>query len=216
MNKATQIIAATFGVVLAIAGMTHGIFEILQGNVPTNGLIIQAIGDEHQMWFYGTEEAFSILPNFLFSGILTLLTSAAVMVWSIKYIGTRHGASVFILLFVMLFLVGGGIAQVVFFLPTWGAATRINKPLPWWKKILPESLRNVLAKLWPVTLAVATVCFLVGLYIAVFGIVPGMDLSDPERILSICWAFIFGGGLAMLLVSFVSGFAADIQKIDRE
>jgi hypothetical protein len=58
MNRATKIIVSTIGVILAIAGLAHGIPEILQGNRPTEGLIIQAIGPDHQMWQYGTEEAF--------------------------------------------------------------------------------------------------------------------------------------------------------------
>ena len=44
MNRATRIIVFTIGVILGIAGIDNGFFEILQGNTPTNGLIIQAIG----------------------------------------------------------------------------------------------------------------------------------------------------------------------------
>ena len=44
MNRATRIIVATMGVMLGIAGLNHGFFETIQGNTPTNGLIIQAIG----------------------------------------------------------------------------------------------------------------------------------------------------------------------------
>jgi hypothetical protein len=40
MNRATNTIVFTFNVILAIAGLAHGIPEILQGNAPTEGLII--------------------------------------------------------------------------------------------------------------------------------------------------------------------------------
>jgi hypothetical protein len=114
------------------------------------------------------------------------------------------------LLFIALFLVGGGIAAQIMFVPvTWAVATRINKPLTWWRKVLPAGARGVLAKVWPVTLAIGSLSFLIGLFIAVTGYVPGE--SDPERILNICWTFIFGGGLGMFLLSFVTGFAHDIQ-----
>jgi hypothetical protein len=208
MNKATRTIVSTMGVILALAGMVHGIFEILQGNIPANGLIIQAIGDAQQMWLYGTEEAFTIIPNFLITGILAVGVSVAILVWSVGFVQTKHGALVFLLLFLLLFLVGGGIAQVVLFLPAWAAATRINQPLAGWRKLLPGSFRRILAPLWPVALGVGAVSLLIGLSISITGYVPGA--SDPEQILSICWAFVFGGGLGVLLLSMVAGFACDL------
>ena len=112
INHATRAIVATLGVLLAIGGLDHGLFEVLQGNVPTSGLIIQAIGDRHRMWVYGTEEALTVVPNFLATGLLAILVSVAIAVWSVGFVHTRHGATVFILLFVVLFLVGGGIGQL--------------------------------------------------------------------------------------------------------
>jgi hypothetical protein len=64
---------------------------------PTGGLIIQAIGDAHQMWYYGTEEAFTIVPNFLVAGLLAILVSLAIVVWSVGFVHTKRGASVFAL-----------------------------------------------------------------------------------------------------------------------
>ena len=122
--------------------MDHGFFETLQGNIPTNGLIIQAIGLAHRMWLHGTEEAFTIVPNFLATGILAMIFSIAIMIWSVGFIHTKHGPAVFFLLFVLLFLVGGGVGQIVFFIPIWAASTRINKPLTWWRKVLPENVRR--------------------------------------------------------------------------
>jgi hypothetical protein len=211
MNRATRIIAATIGVLLGIAGFEHGFFEVLQGNTPTDGLIIQAIGEAQQMWYYGTEEAFTLVPNFLITGILAMTISLAIIVWSVGFLHTKHGATVFGLLFVLLFFFGGGIAaQVVIAPPTWAAATRINKPLTWWRKRLPENVRRLLARLWPYTLILGALSFVIGLLIAVFGYVPGM--SDPERIINVCWAFIFGGGWAVFLFTFVAGFAHDIER----
>jgi hypothetical protein len=211
MNRATRMIVATIGVLLGVAGFEHGFFEVLQGNAPTDGLIIQAIGDAQQMWYYGTEEAFTLVPNFLITGILAMAISLAIIVWSIGFLHTRYGATVFGLLFILLFLFGGGIAaQVVIAPPTWAVATRINKPLTWWRKRLPENVRRRLSRIWPYSLAFGSISFVIGLLIAIFGYVPGM--SDPERIINICWAFIFGGGWAVFLFTFVAGFAHDIER----
>ncbi len=210
MNRATRITVSTIGVILAIAGIDHGVFEILQGNTPTNGLVIQAIGDRHQMWQYGTEEAFTIIPNFLATGLLAVAVSLTIIVWSIGFVHTKHGAAVLGLLFVSLFLVGGGIAAQIMFAPvTWVAARSINKPLTWWGKVLSPGIRSGLAKVWPATLVLGCVSFLIGLSIAVTGYVPG--LSDAQLILTVCWSLIFGGGLGMYLVSFIAGFASDIH-----
>ncbi len=219
MNRATRIIASTIGVLFGLAGMDHGFFEAIQGNTPTGGLIVQAIGKGNPFGFPAGEEAFTIVPNFLVTGLLSILVGAAIIVWSLGFLHKRHGASVFLLLFVLLFLVGGGIAQIVFFLPAWGVATRINKPLAWWRRVLPESVRRVLIPLWPVLLAVGSLSLLIGLAIAITGYVPGISPSDPERILAVCWSFVFGGGWAVFLLSFVAGFAHDLQvqsKGDRE
>lgn len=209
MNRSTRIIVAIAGCLFGIAGLDHGFFEALQGNVPTNGLIIQAIGPAQRMWLHGTEEAFTLLPNFLLTGLTAMLTSLAIIVWSVGFIHTRHGPTVFLLLFIVLFLVGGGIGQVVFFIPTWAAATRINQPLTWWRKILPENLRRVLARLWPASLVATALFFLIALEIAIFGYVPA--LQDPDLRLYICWSFLLAAWL-LLLFSFVAGFADDIQR----
>jgi hypothetical protein len=69
-----------------------------------------------------------------------------------------------------------------------------------------------LGKLWPYTLTIGTISFLIGLYIAITGHVPGVSATDPERILVICWSFVFGGGWGLFLLSLLSGFADDIQR----
>ncbi|NVM01028.1 MAG: hypothetical protein HWN67_01715, partial [Candidatus Helarchaeota archaeon] len=143
--NATRIIVATIGVILGIAGFNHGFFEALQGNKPTGGLFILAIGEANRMWLYGTEGAFTLIPHFLITGIFAMSISIFIIIWSVGFVHKKHGTSIFLLLFIVLFLVGGGIAQILFFLPTWAYATRINKPLNWWKRILPEGIRKTLA-----------------------------------------------------------------------
>ncbi len=213
MNRATKTIVTVAGVLLGIAGMEHGFFEALQGNTPTDGLIIKAIGADLHLW--GTEEAFTLIPNFLITGILAMLVGLAIVLWSVWFVQTRYGPLVLGLLFIALFLVGGGIAAQVVFAPfVWAAATRIHAPLTWWRKILPEPVRRVLAKLWPYFLTMGALSLLVGLFIAIFGYVPGVDANDSERILAICWSFVFGGGWGGFLVAYVAGFAYDICQSD--
>ena len=79
-------------------------------------------------------------------------------------------------------------------------------------KVLPERFRAFLAKLWPYTLTMAFISMLIGLYIAITGNIPGLSNADPNRILAIDLSFVFIGGLGMFLLSFVCGFAYDIQQ----
>jgi hypothetical protein len=208
VNRATRINVATTGIMLGIAGLDHGVFEVLQGNQPTGGLFIQAIAPARQWWAYGGEEALTLVPNFLATGILAITISLAVMVWSVGFVHRKRGPLVLGLLLFSLFLFGGGIAQILFFAPLLFAATRIHKPLAGWRKALSGSYGRLLSRLWPGALAVTAVSFLIGLVIAIWGFVPGVH--DPEQVLVICWAFVFGGGLGGLLVSVVTGFARDV------
>jgi hypothetical protein len=213
MNKATKTIVSSIGVILGISGLNHGIFEILQGNRPTNGVLIEAIGPEHIMWKHGGEGAFTILPNFLITGIFAVLIGILLIFWAIKYIDRKYGPLVFFLLNILLFLFGGGIAAPILIYPAAGiAATRIHKPMTLWRKILPEHTRPILAKLWPYTLSIGIISMLIGLYIAITGIIPGISSIDPDLILIIDLIIVFVGGLGMFLISLVCGFAADIDS----
>jgi len=64
LNKATRANVAVLGVVFGLSGMSHGFFEALQGNKPTGGMFIAAIGEAHRMWPHGSEPAFTLIPNF--------------------------------------------------------------------------------------------------------------------------------------------------------
>ena len=124
-NQKTRITASTIGVLLGIAGLVnHGIFEVLQGNTPTNGFYIEAIGEANRFWVHGTEGAFTIIPNFLATGICVMLVSLAIILCSVRNIQTRHGATVFLFLLILLTLVGGGIGHIILSLPAWAYCVR--------------------------------------------------------------------------------------------
>lgn len=208
MNHAIRSTAAALGVLLELSGVNHGFFEVLQGNQPTPGLVILAIGPQMQMWAYGGEEAFTLLPNFLLTGLLALAVGALIVIWSLCYLDTARGPLVLGLLLVLLFLVGGGIGQVLAFPLILVLATRINKPLDGWRKLLPAGARPFLARLWPWVLDTAVILFLAGLFIAITGYVP--SLSDPEQIINIDWTILLLGLLGFVL-AYVTAAARDIE-----
>ena len=213
MNRATRTIAATFGLLLGIGGIDHGLFEALQGNHATPGLFVQAIGPAQRMWVYGTEDAFTLIPNFLVTGLLAMTLSLAIIIWSYRFVQKKGGLPILMVLCALLFLVGGGVAQVVTFVLVWAAAAAINHPLSGWRRVLPETVRRRLARVWPFSLVFGSVLFFVALEIAVVGIVPGMSNPDQKQVL--CWSLLVVA-LAAFLLAIVAGFAHDIQANSME
>jgi hypothetical protein len=209
-NQKTRITASKIGILLGIGGfINHGIFEVLQGNTPTNGFFIEAIGEENRFWVHGTEAAFTLIPNFLVTGIFVMLASLAIILWSVKYIQVKHGATVFLSLLILLTLVGGGIGHIILFLPTWAYTTRINKSLDWWKKLLSERFIKALSKLWIYGLAATSILWLIVMELGIFGYIPGQTNSDT--ILNIVFVFLFST-VILANLTFIFGFARDIEE----
>jgi hypothetical protein len=163
MRKATRIVATTFGLLAGIAGMGHGITEILQGNIRPAGWMFPSIGSPcvpEQVW-HACEPAMTLLPNLLVAGLLTVMLGLLIMVWSVLFIQRRNGGGLLILLSIVLLLAGGG-----FFPPLIGivgglAGTGIHKPLG---DKPAGSLLHFSAKLWPWPL-VLFVTWLLGQYL---------------------------------------------------
>lgn len=210
--NATRLIATTIGVFFGLfSDVNHGVFEILQGYTPTNGLVIHAIGEAQRFWPLGTEDAFTIIPNFMITGIVSIIVGMAIVIWSVWFLPGKHGRTVFLGLFILSFLVGGGIGQVAFFIPAWAFSTRMDKPLTWWRKVLPRSLWSFLSRLWVITLLLATIIMLIGLEMAVFGYFPG--LSDPVSIQETAMLFVLSAAI-LYVVSFIAGFGHELRRME--
>ena len=208
-TNAIYLITRYIGVLMGVfSSINHGIFEILQGNQKTSGILIQAIGINQRFWINGTEEAFAIIPNYLVSGILTVITGIAIVIWSLKYLDSKHGTMVFLALFIISFLNGGGIGQLAFFVPAWAFGRLMHSPLVWWKDHLPEGSWHALSKLWQPLLLIATLSFLVGLEIAIFGYFPG--LTNPLVLQNTAMQLVFGAAL-LVIFSYVGGIANQLQ-----
>jgi hypothetical protein len=208
--NATKIIASTTGTLTGVSGFNHGFFEAIQGNHSTDGFLINAVGKGYSwiVWRNGGEGAFTVIPNFLVSGILTMIVAVLLAVWSAGFMHTRRGATVFLSVGLILFLFGGGVAQVPFIILTWAVATRIQKPLGTWKKLLSEDARSKIARTWAGLLIVSGIMILLALELAFFGFFPGV--ADPKTLQMMCWLSLICGAV-ILLASIVAGFVNDVQ-----
>jgi hypothetical protein len=159
------------------------------------------------MWPHGDEPAFTLIPNFLLTGIAAMIVGLAIILWSHGFVHKKHGPTVLILLFMLLLLVGGGVAQILFFPFLWLVSTRIHQPLAWWRKVLPGKVQASLAVLWPWSLILGAALLGFALVIATTGFVPGVN--DPETALSVM-LFCLGMEVVVLPLTFIAGFAYDI------
>ncbi len=184
LNKSIVSVVSAIGVIFGFGGMSHGFFETLQGNTRTSGFIINAIGPTHQMWEHGNEPAFTIIPNFLVTGLLAMIIGLIIIVFSLKFLHTRYASSIFLFLFCNAFSSWRRYrTNHIFFTYGWILATRIRKPLHFSRKILPIAFRRVVRYIWKFSLIISTLCIIFSLEIASFGFVPG--INDPELLSNI-------------------------------
>lgn len=205
-NRATRAVVSTFGVIAALAGIEHGIGEILQGNVAPSSIMFLSWPDSAFFEIVGGEPAMTLVPNLLVSGILTILFSLAFLVWATLFVQRKNGALVLMLLSIAMLLVGGGFGPPLLGLILSAAATRINSPLTWWRTRLSLNLRNFLSHLWPWSFAAAILAWLL--------LLPGSSIlsyyfgvNNPNLLMTfILCAFSF------LLLTIFTGFARDAHS----
>jgi hypothetical protein len=208
-NRATHVVASTLGALVGLAGIDHGIFEILQGHITPTSLLIAAIGPEQRFWIYGEETALTIIPSFLISGILSVILGLIVTVWAVSFIDRKYGALVLMLLSIALFLVGGGFAPIFMALIASLAVSQIHKPLKFWRALLPDPLRKFLRKTWKWVLIAFVVIFVFSVIVAIFGWPLTIYFNDETAFRHLNTLSLIMVGMMMLAV--FSAFAHDIQ-----
>ena len=206
LNKTTRTIASSIGVICGLIGIQHGVLEILQGNVPITSLVIDAIGPAQKMWESSREPALSILPNMLVTGIVTVFFSILVIIWSIGFMNRKRGALIFFILSLAEFFTGGGITSFELAILATLAASRINRPLTWWRRVLPAGLRRVLARSWLILLIAFIALFAATITITIVG----LGFLDGEQTITLL--YVMGlSTLGLMAIAVVAGFTKDIE-----
>ena len=183
-SKLTTIIFGVFG---GFFGLEHGIGEIIQGNISTPGLKIYAFLAPGLPFPFGREPALSIVPNYLISGILTILLGLIIILWSVKMTQIKYGAVGLFGLSIILFLIGGGFGPFTTMIFASIAASKINSNFIWWKRLLPFRLRTFVAKLFPWI----TILFLSWIpFELILGLFFGIGYPYPGYLLAYIFPFI--------------------------
>jgi hypothetical protein len=206
MNHATRVAASTIGVYAGLLGALHGYFELLQGDVVSNGIGINAIGAPCQgnLVWHACLPAMTIVPNFLTTGILAIAISLIAFVWAAGFVQQKNAGLILILLSVLMLLVGAGFIPPFAGIVAGVVSFRINVPFPTTQTFLLGRVLNLLARLWPWTL-IAFVVWSIG------GWILGYLFNPIMMRLSFILFFFCNLGLPLLTV--VSGIAHDLHNL---
>lgn len=103
-------LAALYGSLAGLGGITHGVGEIVQGSSRPGGIVFESwtrgpIADN-----LGGEPAMSLIPNLRTTGVVTVAAALVLIAWSLSSASSdhRHAGAGFVLLSATLLLVGGG------------------------------------------------------------------------------------------------------------
>lgn len=207
MRSVTRVTVSTYSIILAIAGIEHGIGEIFQGNNPPSSIMIQSWPDSDLYEILNGEPAMTIIPNLFITGILTVIASLLLIIWAIKFIQTKHGGTGIIFLSFLLLLVGGGLAGPLLIGITVSlASTRINSEFKWWREHVSVKNRTILANTWIYSYIVSILFW--------FSLWPGLvilgmftKLEDPIIVIMLSlFSFV------MMILTIFSAFASDSLK----
>lgn len=197
-NASTALFVVILGTIIGASGSIHGVYAVLKGNTPTGGMLLATIG------------AFTVVQNYLATGILAVVFGAALIGWTIGFIERKYGTGIFAFLCLGLFLVGGGIAEVLAMALTAVVSTRIQHPLRGWERLAHSHFGLTLSRLWPFAIASAFGIFLVGYSIWLFVLPPG-ELREIGTLHYVTWASL-GIGFMLLVLVIPCGFMRDIGQ----
>jgi hypothetical protein len=148
MRKATRIVATVTGITAGLAGIEHGVFEILHNAGRPENWMFASMGapcDPLIAW-NGCEPAMSVIPSFVIMGIVTILLGTLLAVWSGFFVQRKSGGWVSLLLSVLLLLSGGGFFPPVIGLFSGFVGNAINRPL---KSHKVNGITRFTSRLWP-------------------------------------------------------------------
>lgn len=207
--SAARLVASIFGALAGVGGLTHGIGEMLQGNIVPDSMFIDS-------WIQGPiathmagDPAMTVVPNLLITGVLGSVVSLVTIIWAVGFVQRKHGGVVLILLCIAMFLVGGGFGSPIVGILAGIAGILISAETPWWRRRLSGPVGRFLARAWPWLFGIAV---LNGFFLFVGAIILVYAFGWGNEQLYLNSFF-----LAVVSVSFtvLAGIAYDLQSEKR-
>jgi hypothetical protein len=203
--SAAERTAVAFGILAGLGGLTHGIGEVLQGNVRPAGVIINSWTQGPIATNMGGEPGMTVMPNLLVTGVLTIVISLAVVACAVLVRGRRKGRAL-IVLSVLMLLVGGGFGPPILGILAGVAGMGMGRPVGWWRESLPAGVWRALGGSWPWVFGVAVVN---GVFLVVGSVVLvyAFDVNNPDLFVM---SFFFA--VVSLVTTVLVGRAYDLAR----
>jgi hypothetical protein len=112
----------------------------------------------------------SLVPNFLASGVLTVLVSMALIAWALLFVPKRGSALAILLMSASLLVVGGGFGPPLLGIVLGIGATRLVARSTWWDRSAPPAVRRTASRCWPWALGLAVAAWIL--------VMPGTMILD--------------------------------------
>ena len=116
MTTNLRLTISTIGAIIGLAGLEHGVGEVLQGNVKPQGFYIKSWPNSRLYDIVDGEPAITIMPSILLAGLITLMISILFIIWVMYYLESPYKRYNFIILIgfsLTLLISGGGVAPPV-------------------------------------------------------------------------------------------------------
>ncbi|MCW4014067.1 MAG: hypothetical protein NWF07_13930 [Candidatus Bathyarchaeota archaeon] len=168
-GNAIRATALSFAFLAGISGIMSGTGLIRQGHIVPETLWVSFIGPSYINYQDTAYSVLTIVPSFYWTGVLAVITSIVSTFWAVKYLHTKAGPSVMLVLVVIQALVGGG------WVPDLGLVTcvlakGINSPLDWWRKRISIQWQRRLAGAWGWSIGVYWILSVLLLLFTVMGV----------------------------------------------
>jgi hypothetical protein len=187
------VVVGALGALVGLAGVEHGVGELLQGPGRPEGLVFQSWPDVAAFEILSGEPAMTVVADLLVTGVLAILVGLTVAVWSIWSVGRHCGGLVLIGSSVLLLLVCGGLFPPVMGVVIGAVASRMGRT----SDGAPRPLRRAIAPAWPWFLTAS----LVGYLGFLLGIVLASRLGWANEVLLLVLGAVAFGGFGLALVA---------------
>ena len=201
-----RIIGVSFGMLSGLGGFIHALGEIKQGNVKPESIFIPSWKEGPIALYYDGDPAITILPNMLYTGLVCLIISVFVFLWSLFFLRNKRAGLILLFSSFLLLLFGGGVGPPVLGALAGIAGAGIGGRFHWFKKIAPLAVSKALGAIWPF---VFSMCLFNGIFLVVGHVAAAYYFAPADGSL---FSNSFLLALPLLLISILSGIYYEINS----